>query len=215
RLNEGDNIAAGNIRDHCQEVLCAFVQNLVTPSGLVNIGDLSQENETASLAAKGQASHFCNVVSARAIEDCNDIEDLVALIRLSDNLALIGRADQLEHLDSIEAPALKVGFAQADGELREAGWRLDLNFGGAWYLAEHDGDIPRLLIENVEIVTEDTNNNRCGIARKRLLDALGEKSLEREVHTDECCKRPPDLCFSSFRLIAAQRLEIDFEFAVV
>ena len=28
------------------------------------------------------------------------------------------RADQLKHLDSIEAPALKVGFAQADGELR-------------------------------------------------------------------------------------------------
>src|SRR5262249_49563849 len=95
------------------------------------------------------------------------------------------------------------------------GWRLDLNFGGAWYLAELDGDFPRLLIENVEIVTEDTNNNRCGIAGKGLLDALREKSLEREVHTDECCKSAPDLCFSSFRLVAAQGLEIDLEFAVV
>ena len=94
------------------------MQHLVTPSGLINIGDLSQENESAALAAKGQASHFCDIVSARAIEDRNDVEDLVTLIRLSDNLALIGRADQLEHLDSIEAPALKVGFAQADGELR-------------------------------------------------------------------------------------------------
>src|SRR5262249_9878600 len=209
RLNEGDNIAAGNIRGHRLEALGPFVQHLVTPSGLVNIGDLSQENESAALAAKGQASHFCNVVSARTIEDCNDIEDLVTLIRLSDNLALIGRADQLEHFDGTEAPALKVGFAQADGELREAGWRLDLNFGGAWYLAERDGDFPRLLIENVEIVAEDTNNNRCGIARKRLLDALREKSLEREVHTDECCKSAPDLCFSGFRLVAAQWLEID------
>src|SRR5262245_51867387 len=118
RLDEGGNIAAGNIRGHRLDALSPFVHHLVTPSGLVNIGDLSQENESAALAAKGQASYFCNVVSAGAIEDRNDIEDLVTLIRLSDNLALIGRADQLEHLDSIEAPALKVGFAQADDELR-------------------------------------------------------------------------------------------------
>ena len=92
---------------------------------------------------------------------------------MPDDIALIGCADQFEHLNRIEAPTLQIGFAEADRELRQARRRLDLNVSRAGDLTECPGNFLRLVIEQIEVVAEDVNRDRGAIPRERLLDALG------------------------------------------
>ncbi len=215
-MHEGDEIAATDIRGHSLDSTRSFVQDLIAPRRLINIGDLLEQNVSAAGTAQWQVADLGDIVPAGSVENRNDVEDLIAFIGLPDDIALIGRTDQFEHLNRIEAPTLQIGLAEADRELRQAWRRLDLNVGRAGDFAECTGNLLRLLIEQVEVVAEHVDHNRGGIARERLLDALGQKSHDRGVHADEPRKGSADIRLRLFGLVSRQsRLQINFELTVV
>ncbi len=192
------------------------MQDLIAPRNLADIGDLFQRDVRTARAAERQLTDFRDVVATCRIQNRDDVESFVALKGLSDDVALIGDSNQVEHGDCIEAPAFKIGLAQADSELRQAGRRLDLDVGRALKLADHTGDFLRLLIEHIKIVAEYVDNNRRCIARQRLLDALSEKRHDRRIHADQVGERATNIRLRVFGIISRDvRLQIDFEFAIV
>jgi hypothetical protein len=191
------------------------VQHLIAPGALENVSDLFQRHIGTARAAQRESADLGNMAPAAHIEDGDDVENLVALVGLPDDIALICRTHQVEHLDRIEAPPFKVGFPQSDRELRQAGRQLDLNVGRPGDLAEHTGNVPCFLVEDIEIVAEQVDGDRSRIARQCLLDALGEERLDREVHPKETRERLADLGLGFFRFLAAQRFQIHLEFAVM
>ena len=163
----------------------SFVQDLVASRSLIDIRDLLEQNIGSAGAAQGQVADFDDVVSAGGVENRDDVEHLIAFVGLADDIALIGCTDQFEHLDRIETPTLQIGFAETDRELRQARRRLDLNVGRAGDLSEYPGSFLRLVIEQIEVVAEDVNHDRCAVPRECLFDALGKKRHDRGVHPDE------------------------------
>ena len=174
------------------------------------------ENVSTARTAQWQVADFGDVVPAGGVEDRHDVEDLIAFIGLADDVALIGGADQFEHLDRIETPTLQIGVAEADRELRQARRRLDLNIGRSRDLVQCLGNFLRLVIEEIEVVAEDVDDDGRGVARERLLDALGQKSHDCGVHADEARECPADIRLRLFGVVSRQpRLQVDFELAVV
>ena len=138
------------------------------------------------------------------------------VVGLADDIALEGRPNQLEHLDRIETPALEVGFAQTDRELRQAGRRLNQDLGRTRDFAEDPSDFLRLCVEEVEIIAEDVDHHRRGVARERLFDALGKKRHDRGVHADEAGEGSADVRLGGCGLVPREaRLQSDLELAVM
>src|SRR5262249_24400125 len=92
-----------------------------------------------------QIADFHDIVAALLIENGNDIEYLVASVGLSDRISLIGGAYQLEDIDGAEPPSFKVILAQTNGQLRQPGWGCKLHIRRARHIAQHAGDLLRLL----------------------------------------------------------------------
>ena len=216
RPDERHHVVSGDVRGHGLDPTRAFVQHLVAPRGLVDVRDLPEQNIGAARTAQRQVADLGDVVAALGVENRHDVEDLIAFIGLPDDIALVGGADQFEHLDRIETPTLQVGFAQVNRELRQAGRRLHLDVGRAGDLTERPGNVLRLAIEDIEVVAEDVDHDRGVISRKRLLDAFGQKSHDRGVHADEARKRLADIGLGRLGVVSRQpRLQVHFEFAVV
>ena len=161
------------------------MQHLVAPGGLENVSYLFEQHIGATRAAQREGADLGNVAPVVGGEDGDDVENLVALIGLPNDIALIRRAHQVEHLDRIKAPPFEIGFPQPDRELRQAGRRLDLNIGRARDLVENTRDFQRFLVEHIEIVPEHVDGDGGRITGQRLLDALGEERLDREVHAEK------------------------------
>ena len=90
-----------------------------------------------------------------------------------------------------------------------------MNVGRPWKLTESARNLLRLAIEFIEIVAEQVNRSCGGVARQRLLDALREERLDREVDAEETRQRVPDIRLGSFGYLAAQWLQVHLEFTVM
>jgi hypothetical protein len=69
---------------------------------------------------------------------------------------------------------------------------LDRNFGYPRDAVEDARDLIRHMIEAIEIIAEDIDGNGRCVSRDRLLNALAEKSLDREVDADKARERVAD-----------------------
>jgi hypothetical protein len=84
---------------------------------------------------------------------------VIALVGLRDRISFVGRADGLEDLDRIESPALEVRLAQPNSELRLARWRGKGHIGSSRNGTDDLGDLACLLIENIQVITEDIHDH--------------------------------------------------------
>jgi len=142
RLDEGGNLTAGHIGGDGLEAPGALVQHLVAPRHFENIRDLLEQHVGAARAAERQIGDLRDLAAIIFVQNGDDIEYLISLVRLPHDITLIGRADQIEDLDGVEAPSFEIGLAQSDGELRQSRRRLNLNVGRPWKLAENARNLP-------------------------------------------------------------------------
>ena len=90
----------------------------------------------------------------------------MSVIGLSDDVALVGGADDIEDIDRIQPPSDEVFIAQPDGELRRRGRRSQVNVPCAAHARHRGGDVPRHAVELIEVVAINIGGDRRGIARE-------------------------------------------------
>ena len=129
--------------------------------------------------------------------------------------ALISGLNRLEHLHRAKTQLQQAFWPQAHNGLLQAGLGFHLQVHSAFHLRNGLPNLPGFLVEHVKVVAENVDHKLSSHAGKSLLDALGQErqDFEREARKFGQCL--PDFADHRFRLVAAERLEVHVQFAVV
>ena len=113
-------------------------------------------------------------------------------------------------------PQLRASFRpEPDRQFRRAGLGLNLDVGGSPDRGERPDDLLGLLVQHVEVVTEDLDHDLRRGAGEGLLHALGQERLDGEAGSRELRERRADLCLGELGRLPRERLQLHVELAVV
>jgi hypothetical protein len=196
------------------------VQDLVAAAAHFDVGHVAQLHESSIDAAQLQAPDLCDAVARLRCEHDDQVDGAIALIDLRNFRAVVGGTDRLERIQRRESHRGRALLPKPHDDLRRPRRRLHLYVHSFRHARQHRGDALRIAIEQVQIVAVQIDHQRCSEAGDGLLDALGEKGVDRKRHAGELAltlahQRFADLVQDAHLLFAVERADLDLEFAVV
>ena len=125
--------------------------------------------------SQGKHPHRFRIGPPPRIEDHRQVDGLVFFVELGGDRPLVGGLDRFRHIHRAEAELHQPFRLQPDDHPGSAGRRFDLQISRAPHAAQDLADLPRDLIEQIQILPKNADHHRCGLARQRFPDAIGQE----------------------------------------
>ena len=169
------------------------MEDQVAVTRVVDIGQLAERYAQPIRVPEQQGAHGFRVAAARGVQDHYHVRRLIRAVCLCDDAALVGGLHRVHHFDRPEAELREALGPQAHGRAGRAGRRLHQDVGGAGNRGEDTRHLARLGVEHVQVVAENIDHHRRGLAGDRFADAVAEEGQHRRLETGEARQHCPDL----------------------
>ncbi len=162
--------------------LAALVQDLVAPRSHRYVRHVAQAHQRPVGRPQRQHLDLRGRAALPGRQHDDDVDRAIALLHLPHARAFESALDRIQHLSRCETQRGEPFMPQPHGELRRARRRLHLDIARTLHRCDGGGHFLGVLVEQVEVGTEQVHHHGRREARDGFLDALGEEGVHRERH---------------------------------